>query len=93
MNVLFTKLQKKVIDKYDRKLADDYISYYGIDPTEMAEYADEFVAVCYKFNEETYEHEPRMPDELPFADVSYPNDHLITYTYGDCSVTRMCFRN
>lgn len=93
MNVLFTKLQKKVIDQYDRMLADDYISYYRIDPTEMAEYADEFVAVCYKFNEETYEHEPRMPDELPFADVSYPNDHSIKYTYGGCSVTRIYFGN
>lgn len=86
MNVLFTKLQK-VVDQYDRMLADDYISYYGIEPTEMAEYADEFVAVCYKYNEETCEHEPRMPDELPFAEVSHINDHLTKYTYGGCSVT------
>lgn len=93
MNVLFTKLQKKTIDQFDEMLADDYISYYGIEPTEMAEYADEFVAVCYQYNEETGEHEPRMPDELPFAEESYPDDQTIKYTYGGCSVTKMRLGN
>lgn len=89
MNALFIPLRKKVIDQFDRMLADDYVSYYGVDPTEYAEYADEFVAICYKYNEETCEHEPRMPDELPFADVKYLDNGLVKYTYGNCSVTKM----
>lgn len=88
MNALFIPLRKKVIDKYDKMLADDYMTYYGIDADEAAEYADEFVAICYKYNEETCEHEPRMPDELPFADVIYLDNGLVKYTYGNCSVTK-----
>lgn len=89
MNALFIPLRKKVIDQFDRTLASDYISYYGVDPTEMSEYADEFVAVCYKFNEETGEHEPRTPDELPFADVNYLENGMVSYKYGDCTVTKL----
>lgn len=91
MRAIFLQLQKTPITEEDRRLADDYITYYGIEPEKEHEYADEFVSVCYKYNEETGEHEPRTPDELPFADVSYPNDHSIKYTYGGCSVTRFYF--
>lgn len=85
MNALLNQLQKKVITEEDRRLADDYLTYYGIQPGEEFEYADEFVSVCYKYNEETCEHEIRMPSELPFADVEYLSDHLVKYTYGNCS--------
>lgn len=88
MNALFIPLRKKVIDKFDKMLADDYVTYYGIDPTEYAEYADEFVSICYKFNEETYEHEPRNADELPFATVTETDD-TITYEYNGQRITKM----
>lgn len=91
MDKLFIPLKKKIIDAYDRQLASDYISYYGIDKSEYNEYADEFVAVCYKYNEETGEHEPRDADELPFADVEYPSEHCIKYTYGGQSITRFYY--
>lgn len=77
----FNLVRKKVIDSLDRQLACDYIDWYGIEPEEYGEYADEFVSVCYKFNEETGEHEPRDADELPFADVT-ETDNTITYEYG-----------
>ena len=55
---------------------------------EAYRYADEFVAVCYKYNEQTGEHEQRTPSELPFADVQYSDDgEFATYTYGGCSET------
>lgn len=91
MDKLFIPLKKKTIDAYDRQLASDYISYYGIDKSEYNEYADEFVSVCYKYNEQTGEHEPRNADELPFADVEYPTDHSIKYTYGGQSITRFYY--
>lgn len=88
MNALFIPLRKKVIDSTDRMLADDYITYYGVDPTEMSEYADEFVAICYKFNEETGEHEPRDADELPFSTITETDD-TITYEYNGQRITKM----
>ena len=89
MNELFIPLKKKVITERDRMLASDYISYYGIDKTEYKEYADEFVAVCYDFNEETGEHEETTPDKLPFADVKHLDNGFVSYTYNDCTVTRL----
>ena len=91
MEKLFIPLKKQKIDAYDRQLAADYISYYGIDPTEYNEYANEFVKVCYDYNEQTGEHEPTTPDKLPFANVEYPNDHSIKYTYGGQSITRFYY--
>lgn len=91
MDALFIGLKKKEIDAFDRKMASDYITYYGIDPSEYKEYADEFAAVCYKYNEETGEHEPRDADELPFANVEYPSAHCIKYTYGGQSITRFYY--
>lgn len=88
MQALFLKLQKKNIDATDKMLADDYLSFYGIDPTEMAEYADEFVSVCYKFNEETNEHEPRDADELPFANI-IETDKFIIYEYNGQQIIKM----
>lgn len=88
MKALLLKLQKKVIDQYDRMLADDYMTYYGIDADEAPEYADEFVSVCYKYNEETYEHERRNADELPFATVT-ETDNTITYEYNGQRITKM----
>lgn len=88
MRAIFLQLQKTLITDEDRRLADDYVSYYGIEPEEEHEYADEFVSVCYKYNEETGEHEPRMPDELPFADVEYLDNGLVQYSYGDCTITK-----
>lgn len=88
MNALFIPLRKKVIDQFDRMLANDYITYYGVDPTEMAEYADEFVAICYKFNEETGEHEPCDADELPFSTIT-ETDNMITYEYNGQRITKM----
>lgn len=79
---------RKVIDQSDRALACDYLGYYGIDESEAYRYADEFVEVCYQYNEETGEHEQRMPSELPFADVQYSDDgEFVTYSYGGCSET------
>ena len=87
MDAIFNYL-RKVIDQGDRELASDYLSFYGIDETEAFRYADEFVAVCYKYNEQTGEHEQRTPSELPFADVQYSDDgKFATYTYGGCSET------
>ncbi|MBQ3944389.1 MAG: hypothetical protein II670_02110 [Alphaproteobacteria bacterium] len=88
MNALFTNL-KKIIDNTDRMLASDYLSYFGIDESEAYKYADEFVAICYDYNEETGEHEPKSPDNLTFAIVTYPTDHSIKYTYGGQSVTKI----
>lgn len=87
MDTLFLYL-KKVVDNYDRQLASDYVSYYGIDSTEYAEYADEFVKVCYEYNEQTGEHEPRRIDELPFANVTYTDNGLVIYEYGNCKITK-----
>lgn len=88
MRAIFLQLQKTLITEEDRRLADDYVSYYGIEPEEEHEYADEFVSVCYKYNEETGEHEPRMPDELPFAEqIELPNG-FVEYKYGCCSVIK-----
>ena len=91
MRAIFLQLQKIPITEEDRRLADDYVSYYGIEPEEEHEYADEFVSVCYKYNEETGEYEPRDADELPFADVEYPTDHSIKYTYHGQSITRFYY--
>ena len=88
-NLLFVPLKKKVITASDEMLAADYISYLGIDPTEYKEYADSFVEDCYNFNEETGEHEEKMPDELPFAEVKYIGDNLVSYTYNNCTVTKL----
>lgn len=87
METLFNYV-RKVIDQSDRTLACDYLGYYGIDKNEAYRYADEFVAVCYKYNEQTGEHEQRMPDELPFADVEYLDNGFVKYTYGNCSITK-----
>lgn len=89
-NILLEKVNKK-LDQTDYNLAKDYLDYYAIQPDEIHRYIDEFVSVCYKYNKQTGEHEQRTPDELPFADVSYPSDHAIKYTYGGCSVTRIYF--
>ena len=91
MDTLFIGLKKKMIDAYDKQLALDYVSYYGIEPDEYNEYSDGFVEECYKYNEETGEHEPRDADELPFADVEYPSKHCIKYTYGGQSITRFYY--
>ena len=88
MRAIFLQLQKTPITEEDRRLADDYVSYYGIEPEEEYEYADEFVSVCYKYNEETGEHEPRMPDELPFADKEYLDNRLVQYSYGGCTIIK-----
>ena len=88
MKALLNQLRKSVITEEDRRLADDYVSYYGIEPEEEYEYADEFVSICYKYNKETGEHEPRMPDELPFADKEYLDNGLVAYIYGDCRVIK-----
>ena len=88
MNTLLNFVKKLNIDQNDRNLAQDYMDYYGIDESEAYRYADEFVSVCYKFNEETGEHEERMPDELPFADVEYLDNNLVKYTYNNCSVIK-----
>lgn len=87
MKALLSKLQKNITD-FDRNLANDYIVYYGVDSEEEIEYADEFVSVCYKYNEETGEHEPRMPDELPFADKEYLDNGLVRYSYGGCTIIK-----
>lgn len=88
MRAIFLQLKKTPITEKDRRLADDYVDYYGIQPEEEHEYADEFVSVCYKYNEETGEHEPRMPDELPFADVEYLDNRLVQYSYGGCTIIK-----
>lgn len=93
MDKLFILLKKKKIDEYDRQLASDYVSYYGIDPTEYNEYADEFVAVCYDYNEQTGEHEPTTPDKLPFATVERMNDRMIAYEYGNQRVIKLDGKN
>jgi len=89
-NILLEKVRKK-LDASDYQMAKDYLDYYAIEPDEIHRYIDEFLSVCYKYNEQTGEHEQRTPDELPFADVSYPNDHSIKYTYGGCLVTKFYF--
>lgn len=86
MNEIFIQLKKKVITENDRTLASDYISYYGIDPTEYKEYADSFVLQCYDFNEQTGEHEETTPDKLPFADCEILENGDVKYTYRGCSV-------
>lgn len=88
MEALLNKLQKLSITQADRSLADDYLTYYGIDAEEAWKYADEFVSVCYKYNEETGEHEARMPDELPFSEEEYLSENLVKYTYNNCSVIK-----
>ena len=88
MNTLLNFVKKLNIDQTDRNLAMDYISYFGIEEDELLEYADEFVAVCYTYNEETGEHEQRMPSELPFSTKENVGEHLVKYTYGDCSETK-----
>lgn len=88
MRAIFLQLQKIPITEEDRRLADDYISYYGIEPEEEHEYADEFASVCYKYNEKTGEHEPRTPDDLPFADKKYLDNGLVQYSYGGCTIIK-----
>lgn len=88
MRAIFLQLQKIPITEEDRRLADDYITYYGIEPEEEHEYADEFVSVCYKYNEETGKHEPRTPDELPFADKEYLDNGFVQYSYGGCTIIK-----
>ena len=88
MRAIFLQLQKTPITEEDRRLADDYITYYGIEPEEEHEYTDEFVSVCYKYNEETHEHEPRTPDEIPFADVEYLDNGLVKYSYGGSTIIK-----
>lgn len=78
---------KKVITESDRKMAIDYMTHYGIDENETAEYADSFVAECYDFNEETGEHEETTPDKLPFAKITTDGKH-ITYEYNHCKITK-----
>lgn len=82
MNTLLNALRKAKIDQYDRKLASEYIDYYGIEPDELGEYANEFVSVCYTFNNETGEHEPRPVDQLPFATVTQISDWETKYEFG-----------
>lgn len=89
MNELFIPLKKKVITESDRMLASDYIDWYGAQPGEYKEYADSFVEDCYDFNEETGEHEEKTPDKLPFADVKHLDNGFVSYTYNDCTVTRL----
>lgn len=86
MNEIFIQLKKKVITENDRTLASDYISYYGIDPTEYKEYADSFVEECYDFNEETGEHEETTPDKLPFAERENLSNGYWKWSYRGCSV-------
>ena len=88
MNTLLRGVIKR-LDKTDYELASDYMTYYGIDAGDAVEYIDDFVAICYKYNEQTGEHEQRMPSELPFSDVVYSDDGKYeTYTYGGCSETK-----
>ena len=88
MRAIFLELQKTPITEEDNRLANDYVDYFGVEPEEEHEYADEFVAVCYKYNEETGEHEPRMPDELPFADVEDLPNGFVKYSYGGSAVIK-----
>lgn len=87
MNTLLNFV-KKPIDQTDRDMAQDYLGFYGIDESDAIKYADEFISICYTYNEETGEHEQRMPDELPFAEKEYLGDTLVKYTYGHCSVIK-----
>lgn len=89
MNTLLNFVKKLNIDQSDRNLAMDYMGYYGIDESEAYRYADEFVSVCYIYNEETGEHEQRMPSELPFADKEYLDNGLVKYTYNNVSETKL----
>lgn len=87
-NILLERVNKK-LDRADYNMAKDYLDYYAIQPDEIHRYVDEFLSVCYKYNEETGEHEQRMPSELPFADVVYSDDgRYATYTYGGYSETK-----
>ena len=88
MRAIFLQLKKILITEEDRRLADNYVSYYGIEPEEEHEYADEFASVCYKYNEETGEHESRMPDELPFADKEYLDNGGVRYSYGGTTIIK-----
>lgn len=87
MNTLLNFVRKNITQN-DRNLAMDYMGWFGIDESEAIEYVDEFLSVCYTFNEETGEHEQRMPDELPFADVEYLDDGFVSYSYNGCKVTK-----
>lgn len=87
MEKLFINLKKKVIDETDRQMAMDYMTYYGIDESETAEYADSFVEECYDFNEETGEHEQATPDKLPFATIT-KDGNFTTYEYNHCKITK-----
>ena len=69
MNTLLNFVKKLNIDQTDRNLAMDYISYFGIEEDELLEYADEFVAVCYTYNEETGEG-PTFPGGLSISGTS-----------------------
>lgn len=86
MNTLLNFV-KKNINQNDRNLAMDYMAWYGIDESEAIKYADDFVSICYKFNEETGEHEERMPDEIPFATVEQEGDFTV-YSYNGCRVIK-----
>lgn len=86
-NILLEKVRKK-LEQTDYHMAKDYLDYYAIEPDEVHRYIDEFVSVCYKYNEHTGEHEQRMPDELPFAEqIELPNG-FVEYKYGCCSVIK-----
>lgn len=86
-NILLEKVNKK-LDQTDYNLAKDYLDYYAIEPDEIHRYIDEFLSVCYKYNEQTGEHEQRTPDELPFADVKQLPNGFVEYSYCGVGVIK-----
>ena len=72
----------KIVCEYDREIAADYVSYYGIEPGEEKEYFDEFLSDCYELNEQTGEYEPREIYYLPFVSVKKLEDDLFEYEYN-----------
>lgn len=87
MNTLLNFVRKNITQD-DRNLAMDYMSFYGIDESEAIKYVDDFLAICYTFNEKTGEHEERTPDELPFAEVKYLDNGFVSYSYNGCKIVK-----
>lgn len=89
MDELIMLVEGKIgkITDFDRMMASDYIAYYGIDKTEIKEYADSFLEECYHYNSETGYYESNDADEIPMAEKKFDTEKSV-YSYGGQTITK-----
>lgn len=83
LNLVSDKLTK--ITETDKIIAMDYIAFYGIDESEIAEYADSFIAECYHLEDGVYQ--PNDADEIPMAIVKQDGG-FTSYSYNGQTILK-----